>query len=58
MSKLSMPKLGRKSPVRKALALAALAVFLVWVVRHPYQARDGLEHIVHALSVLFSGWGR
>ncbi|WP_255407914.1 MULTISPECIES: hypothetical protein [Amycolatopsis] len=26
-------------------------------LRNPYQVRDGLNQLVHALSVVFSGWG-
>ncbi|NYI87877.1 hypothetical protein HNR02_001200 [Amycolatopsis endophytica] len=30
---------------------------VVWIVRNPHQVRDGLDQLVHALSVVFSGWG-
>lgn len=57
MSKPKMSVLPQKNTLRKVLLWTAVVVGVVWVVQHPYQARDGLNHVVHALSVLFSGWG-
>jgi CDP-diglyceride synthetase len=39
------------------LAFFVLIVWIVWIVKHPYQARDAVHTFTHALSVLFSGWG-
>jgi len=58
MSKSKTNVLPKKNTVRKLLWLAVLAVAVVWVVQHPYQARHALDSVVHAVTVLFSGSGR
>ncbi|MEU0512588.1 hypothetical protein [Amycolatopsis sp. NPDC006125] len=52
-TKFALPKSSR---LRKAFWLAVAAVVVVWMVRNPYQVRDGLDQLVHAVSVVFSGW--
>ncbi|MDQ0378592.1 hypothetical protein [Amycolatopsis thermophila] len=53
-TKIALPK---SSKLRKLCWLALAVVILAWVVKNPYQVRDGLDQLVHALSVVFSGWG-
>ncbi|WP_431900837.1 hypothetical protein [Amycolatopsis thermoflava] len=55
MSKTNV--LPKKNTLRKLLWLAVLVAVVVWIVRDPYQARHALNQVVHALTVLFSGWG-
>lgn len=55
MSKTNV--LPKKNTLRKLLWLAVLVAVVVWIVQHPYQARHALDSVVHAGTVLFSGWG-
>ncbi|UQS21761.1 MULTISPECIES: hypothetical protein [Amycolatopsis] len=58
MSKTKLNVLPKKNTLRKLLWLGLLVAAVVWIVQHPYQARHALDNVVHALTVLFSGWGR
>jgi hypothetical protein len=47
----------KKNTFKKLLWGLVVLALIVWVVKNPYQARDAVEAVVHALSVLFSGVG-
>lgn len=47
----------RKGTVKKLLWGLAFLALIVWIVQHPYQARDAVQTVTHAVSVLFSGLG-
>jgi hypothetical protein len=52
-----MSVLPKKNGFKKLLWGLAFLVLIVWVVKHPYQARDAVQTVTHAVSVLFSGVG-
>ncbi|GAB3003506.1 hypothetical protein LWP59_27640 [Amycolatopsis acidiphila] len=49
--------LPKKNTLRKLLWGLVFLALVMWVIKHPYQARDAVQAAVHALSVLFSGSG-
>ena len=47
----------RKGTVKKLLWWLVFLALVVWIVKNPYQARDAVQSVMHALTVLFSGVG-
>ena len=58
MSKSNLNVLPRKNILRKLMWAALFVLAVVWVVKHPYQARDAWDNVAHAVNVLFAGSGR
>ncbi|WAL65600.1 hypothetical protein ORV05_32755 [Amycolatopsis cynarae] len=57
MSKAGFPVVPQKNTLRKVLWGLVFLALIVWAVKHPYQARDAIAAVMHALSVIFSGGG-
>lgn len=57
MSKSNIQVLPKKNGLKKLLWGLAFLALIVWAVKHPYQARDAVQTVAHALSVLFGAGG-